>query len=67
MQFFISPNNLYHLQDVLFSLVSIFLFGLIAYSDSGFSGNYFCFLWSQYLGGGQLEMGPLWFIAQLLV
>ncbi len=48
-------------------LVSIFVFGLIAYSDSKTSMGYFEFLLFEYIGHWQIEMGPLWFIAQLLV
>lgn len=48
-------------------LVSLFLFGPITYLGSGSETGFIDFLIFQYIGQWQVEMGPLWFIAQLLV
>lgn len=47
-------------------LISIFLFGLISYSESDSSLNYAEYLLVEYIGRGSIEMGHLWFIAHLL-
>ncbi len=47
-------------------LIVVFLNGGIAHSDSQSQSGYFGFLWKDYIGG-QMEFGPLWFIAHLLV
>lgn len=47
-------------------LVSLFLFGPITYMGSGSQDGFVVFLLWQYIGQWQVEMGPLWFIAQLL-
>jgi fucose 4-O-acetylase-like acetyltransferase len=46
--------------------VSLFVFGLIAFSSSGSQDGFVDFLLYQYIGQWQVEMGPLWFLAQLL-
>ncbi len=48
------------------ALVSLFVFGLIAFSSSDTPDSFVDFLLYQYIGQWQVEMGPLWFIAQLL-
>lgn len=48
-------------------LVSLFLFGPITYLDSGSQDGFVNFMLFQYVGQWLVEMGPLWFIAQLLV
>lgn len=47
-------------------LVCLFLFGPITYLGSGSQDGFVDFLLFQYIGQWQIEMGPLWFIAQLL-
>lgn len=47
-------------------LVCLFLFGPIAYLGSNSQTGFVDFLLFQYIGQWQIEMGPLWFIAQLL-
>lgn len=47
-------------------LVTLFLFGPITYSGSGSQDGFVDFMLFQYIGQWQVEMGPLWFIAQLL-
>ncbi len=47
--------------------ITVFIFGLIAYGDAKTSSGYFEFLLFEYIGRWQIEMGPLWFIAQLLM
>lgn len=46
--------------------VTVFIFGSISFLDSTSQLSYFNFLLFQYLGQWQIEMGPLWFLAQLL-
>lgn len=46
--------------------VSLFLFGPITYLGSGSQAGIVNFILFQYIGQWQIEMGPLWFIAQLL-
>ena len=45
----------------------IFVFGAVGYSDSSSQMGYLHFLVIEYIGQWQIEMGHLWFIAQLLV
>ncbi len=47
-------------------LVSLFVFGLIAFSGSETQDSFVDFLLYQYIGQWEVEMGLLWFIAQLL-
>lgn len=47
-------------------LVSLLLFGPITYMGSGSQDGFVDFLLWHYIGQWQVEMGPLWFIAQLL-
>lgn len=47
-------------------LVCLFLFGPITYLGSGSQVGFVDFLLFQYIGQWQIEMGPLWFIAQLI-
>ena len=47
-------------------LVSLFLFGPITYLGSSSQDGFIDFLIFRYVGQWQVEMGPLWFIAQLL-
>ncbi|MFK7881462.1 acyltransferase family protein [Roseobacter sp.] len=47
-------------------LVCLFLFGPITYLGSGSQDGFVEFLLFRYIGQWQIEMGPLWFIAQLL-
>jgi len=48
------------------AFVSLFVFGLIAFFSSGSQGGFVDFLLYQYIGQWLVEMGPLWFLAQLL-
>ncbi len=48
------------------AVVSLFVFGLLAFSSSGSQDGFFDYLLYQYIGQWQIEMGPLWFLAQLL-
>lgn len=47
-------------------VVTLFLFGPIAFLSSGSEAGFFEFLVFQHIGQWQIEMGPLWFVAQLL-
>ncbi len=45
----------------------VFAFGAISYGDADTKLSFFPYLISHYLGGGNYELGPLWFVAHLLV
>ncbi len=47
-------------------LIVVFVNGSIAFADFQGQRGYLAFLWNDYIGG-QMEFGPLWFIAHLLV
>ena len=48
------------------AVLVIFGFGSIGYGIYGAGAGYWRWLWQSYLLGGNLEYGPLWFIAHLL-
>lgn len=48
------------------AFVSIFVFGGINYLETAPKIDFFDFLFFQYIGQWQVQMGPLWFLAQLL-
>ena len=47
--------------------VTLFVFGAAVYSDSETTASYLEFLFFEYIGHWRIEMGHLWFIAQLLL
>ncbi len=49
------------------ALISFLVFGFIGFLESGSQGGFVHFFIYQYIGQWQIEMGPLWFLAQLLV
>lgn len=48
------------------TFIVVFLFGLISFTESDTSQSYFGFLWNDYIGG-EMDFGPLWFVAHLLI
>lgn len=47
-------------------IIVVFIYGLIFFAETETSRSYIAFIWFDYIGS-EMEFGPLWFVAHLLI